>query len=107
MASWFFFRLNGLPDGSAQVVNRAAVNTGNILYRMESLRRTAHTQHPSFDKRGCRAGMALQQLLNGHFRINLYHDWMITSSMIGIIALAQRYEKSKEGSKRNIRTASR
>jgi hypothetical protein len=94
---WFFFRFNGFPDGVGQVVNCAAVNTCNIRQRMESLRRTAHTQHPTLDKRGRRAGVVRQQLLDGHFRINIYHDRMITSFMTQIFALAQGCEKKEEG----------
>jgi hypothetical protein len=71
------------------------VNAGHILYRMERLRRAAHTQHPALDKRGGCAGIALQQLLNGRFRINLYHDRMIASTTSGIFALAQRCKNKK------------
>jgi hypothetical protein len=89
MTSWFFFHLNGFPDGGAQVVNRAAVNAGDILNRMEGLCRAPYTQHPAFDKRDCRTGVALYQFLDAYFRINLYHDRMIASSMPGVFALAQ------------------
>jgi hypothetical protein len=68
---------------------------------MESLRRTAYTQHPALDKRSCCAGVVLQQFLDGHFRINLYHDRVITSSMTGIFALAQRCEKN-QGKERSV-----
>jgi hypothetical protein len=41
-------------------------------------------------------GVSLQQLLDGHFRINLYHDRIIASIAAGIFALAQRCEKNQE-----------
>jgi len=62
---------DGIPDGGAQVVNRAAVNTGYLLQGMEGLGRASHAQHPARDKHDCCAGVLLQQLLDGRFRINL------------------------------------
>jgi hypothetical protein len=89
---------DGIPDGGAQVVNRTAVNTGNLLQGMESLCRASHAQHPALDKHRCNAGVLLEQILNGCFRINLYHERMIASFMTGVFALAQRREKkSREG----------
>ena len=95
---------DGIPDGGAQVINRAAVNTGNLLQGMESLGRTSHAQHLALDKRSCSAGVLLQQILDGCFRINLNHNWMIASSMALIFALAQRCEK-KQGRERSIQKA--
>lgn len=74
--------LNDLPDDIAQVIQWAAVNTGNILQRMVGLARTAYAQHPEPDKGGYRTGVMLQQLLDGHFWIYFYHDQIITSPAI-------------------------
>jgi hypothetical protein len=82
--------LNGLPDDIAQVIQWAAVNTGNIIQRMVGLARAAYAQHPEPDEGIYHAGVMLQQFLDGHFRINLYHDRMIASSMPEVFALAQR-----------------
>ena len=87
----------GIPECGAQVVNRHAVITGSLLQGMEGLGRTSHAQQPVFDKHSGRGGVELQQLLDGSFRINFYHDGMITSFMIGVFALAQRYEKQVRG----------